>query len=363
MPLSDCPVSVYYRGPIPPFPIVHGPIAPNAASRSFALSDTPNGKISLALSDIQDPAWLLPGQCWSIESDCEEPWVGFVAPGEIAMGETAVRISLEHPLSALLSVETTPSLSARGSVGSLVQQAVLAAQAQANTGITLGNITPTPVIEAGVRGDTVASLIDLLADEAKVDYRIRAVRRGPEMILFLDFGVIRRPRDVTLLRGDIVEGRFRMNPLTSSVASYGSASSFAGREVSIVLGTVSRQGTSQVSQSIRPEEGGVTAQFMAERDIGPAAGRHQSVVSERQTSQTPEVASRNLARFLEAVDEIYITTEQARIADLQVGDVIALNVLDWIPGWPVVGDFQVRLLEPQEATGERDMMLWRQFSG
>lgn len=363
MPLSDCPVSVYYRGAVPPFTIVHGPIAPNAASRSLALSDTPNGKISLALSDIDNPVWLLPGQCWSIESDCEEPWVGFVAPGEIAMDETAVRISLDHPIPALLSVETTPSLSARGNVGSLVQQAVLAAQAQAGTGISIGEITQTPVVGAGVRGDTVASLIDLLADEAKVDYRIRTVRQGPEMSLFLDFGAIRRPRDVTLLRGDIVEGRLRMNPLTSSVSSYGSASSFAGREVSTVLGTGSRKGSGQVDQSIRPEEGGVTAQFMAERDIGPAAGRHQSVISERQAEQTPEVASRNLLRFLEAVDEVYITTEQARIADLQVGDIIALNVPDWIPGWPVVGNFQVRLLEPQEATGERDMMLWRQFSG
>jgi hypothetical protein len=363
MPLSDCPVSVYYRGAVPPFPIIKGPIAPNAASRSFALSDTPSGKISLALSDIDKPTWLLPGQCWSIESDCEEPWVGFIAPGEIAMDETTIRISLDHPLLALLSVETTPSLSARGNVGNLVQQAVLAAQAQANTGITLGSITETPVIEAGVRGDTVASLIDLLADEAKVDYRIRAVRQGPEMSLFLDFGVLRRPRDITLLRGDIVEGRLRMNPLTSSVSSYGSASSFTDREVSTVLGTAARKGTGQVDQSRRPEAGGVTAQFMADRDIGPAAGRHQSVVSERQVVQTPEVASRNLHRFLEAVDEVYITTEQARIADLQVGDVIALNVPDWIPGWPVMGDFQVRLLEPQEATGERDMMLWRQFRG
>lgn len=359
-----CRVGIFHRQPSPPFIRTEGPFAPNKVDRFFALTDSTEAKVDLALTDIGNPSWLLPGNCWSIESDCEEPFVGFIAPGEIDMDALAVTLSLEDPITALLSVEAPLTSVGRTEAGGLVSTVLLAGQSGVNLGVEAGTITSTPVVDIAVRGETIAALIDALAREAGVDYRIRARLAGARATLLLDFGSLAREVSVTIVKEDIVAGKFRQSPITSSLTLFGEGSTgFDSRPHASSSVDVSRLTADRsTSGPILPASEALISEVVT-RNIGPAAVRHMTQLSERQSDRIADSAEQQLSRQLASADELYLTVQHGLLPNSVVGDVVNVNVLDWIPGLSIVGKFQIRHIAPQEATGERDLMLWRVPSG
>lgn len=348
-------IGVFARQPVPPFTVLAGPFYPRSARRLFALSEVETGDIELAIGDISDPAWLLPGACWSIESGCEELWAGFIRPGEVELDSDSVRLSLEGP-TALLDLEVSSSDRMHYDAGSAMIDFLLSAQARSTIGVFPGNILRGIAVDTSARGQTLSNFIQSASEEAGIDWHIRAERDGYNGVAFyLDAGDLRRETTTKIVKDDLVAGILRQRPITGSITAFGAAATFEGRNVA----TVNALATGLLGGnrlSYPPDQS--IQNLLAARNIGPAASRHRSLFFERTRRGLEVLVTKRMTQEAFAIDELIVVLDQNDFRDVRIADMISLEVRDWIPGLTVEGRFQVRRSEPNEELEDKDMVLW-----
>lgn len=348
-------IGVFARQPIPPFTVLAGPFYPRSARRLFAMSEVETGDIELAIADISDPAWLLPGACWSIESGCEELWVGFIRPGEVELDSDSARLSLEGP-TALLDLEVGSSDRMHYDAGSAMIDFLLSAQARSTIGVFPGNILRGIAVDTSARGQTLSNFIQSASEEAGIDWHIRAERDGYNGVAFyLDAGDLRRETTTKIVKDDLVAGILRQRPITGSITAFGAAATFEGRNVATVNALAT--GLLGGNRLSYPPDQSIQNLLQA-RNIGPAASRHRSLFFERTSRGLEVLVTKRMVQEAFAIDELIVVLDQNDFRDVRIADMISLEVMDWIPGLTVEGRFQVRRSEPNEELEDKDMVLW-----
>lgn len=352
--MTTCGVSVHIRRPVPPFTEVAGPFFPQSVRRSYCISEVETADVQLAVSEIGDPRWLIPGACWSIESNCEPPWVGFVRPGELELGSATVHLALEGA-TALLDIEVGVSERVHTDLGSAIFQMLEFAQSRSPLGVFPGNIERAVQIDTSIRGDTILSFLQMVAAQMALDWRIRAQLNGKDVVFYLDIGGIQRTTNYVIVKDDIISGSIRQKPVVGSVTAFGAAPTFDERRSASVNGSaVGALGGNRMSY---PPEQGVLDIF-SPRNIGPAAATHRFLFMERTQRGVEEVAVRHLNQALRGIDQLLLSLDHGTFPSLQAGDTLQVQVFQWMQGLSVTGPFHVRRTEPSEEDGDKDVVLW-----
>lgn len=349
---------LYPHAPRPPFEQIGPAIFPSSISRSYGLSEASQVSATIALVDVRDLHWILPGACWRVEQpDLGEPlWAGFVSQEEVPLQADTYTLLLKGPKESLLNVEMAIDLSLRSSAPFAARQAIISTQAR-QPSILAGNIDRGGTeIEIQARAETVSAFIDTLRQlDPSFDWRERTVFSSGTLTFYLDFGVLQRPTTIVVERSDLVTGLFTRTKPPSSLTVLGAADRFRERERTTVAvsGATSPAFAADPSRTIlRPRVDAVTS-----RAIGPAAVQHLSEVQERVATDIPGFASTRYEELLRGIDKLLLTFDGTTATGkaVQVGDLVHLNVPSWIPGLDVMTDVHIRHCSPQDAVGDRDM--------
>lgn len=350
----------YVHAPIPPFIRIAGPIGTvPGVTKTIGLSEDPDAAITVALADI-DLDWIRPGMCWAIDqSDIgEDLWAGFVAPQRIPFRADRMAVQFIGAKEGLLSTELALQLSARVTRGFAVQEAIKAAAGK------VGGILPGVIEQGGAaievepRGETVSQFISSLrADSGDADWRERVVADGNQLEFFLDFGTLEQRTNIVLRNIDLVTGYFVSDRLVVSLTEFGAGIGFSSRSASSVVAAQQRSALASPLADIQPASD-VYSDLLAARDIGPAAVRHVSEVRDRVDEGITRFAPARHEGLLRGVDTYYLTLDgniaNARLPKL--GDIVRLDVVDWVEGLDVEVDIHIRHIGAHDEDNTRDVV-------
>lgn len=349
----------YVHSARPPFPRIGGPIYPSRLIMELGLSINSNATLFVASADLELD-WIQPGMCWVIEQPDigEETWGGFVETQELKMDADVVTIPLLGPKTALLASELALRVPGRVSSGRAVAAALEAAQSRYG-GIFAGDIDDVgpAIINIDVRGETISKYIETIQEASSADWRERLEQFGDNTIEFkLDFGLLRHDTNIRLTKEEIIEGIFSRQRLPTSVTEFGAGSGFASREAATIASSIAagRQAPEPSDGVLHPETA-VISELVNQRDIGPAATFHVTEISERVERNVSTLAAERQEVLLRTVDEIFMTLDgtKAPVQALRVGDVVRVDVNNWLLGQDVLTDVHIRQIQPDNARGQR----------
>ncbi len=358
-------VTATYRGLVPPWPVLGGPIQLTAQRRSFELGERSDGQISFNAAEI-DRSWVRAGSAWSIESTLyDEVWLGFVDDEDWPMDSGELDIPLVGIIEGLLQVEagTFESFTNAGSV----IRAGLVLAAGRSTGVFPGTIEDGPLLDSTIGGDTVADLIEAVEDLSNLYSRERVEETREGLNLFLDFGLMEFAKPVVLTRNEIIDGIYKLGRVPVSVSVFGPGAGFAGRPVASVgsdtrpsLSGSGRGGSKDDRRGIQPIAPDINSDIRR-RWIGPAAGWHRPIIEEQDVA-IDGLAQRRLAQLHRGTEELAVTLDMTKpvVQSLHVGDMIRVRVADWAEGYGPLSldNVHVHAIDPHEEDGTMDAILW-----
>lgn len=358
---------VYVHSPMPPFVRIAGPVptVPGIA-KNIGLSEEPDAQITVAIGDLDATlSWIRPGMCWVIDqADIgEDLWGGFVSPQQIPMGADSLTVSLVGAKEGLLSTELTLQLPARTTRGFAVRAAINAAAGKVG-GVLPGIIEQSgAAIEVEPRGETVSAFISTLrSDSGTADWRERVTVSDNQLKFFIDFGTLERRTDIVLRRDDLVAGNFTSNPIIASLTEFGAGQDFSSRAASSVVAAQARSALTSPLANIQPGSQKYI-KLIAERDIGPAALRHLTEIRDRVDKGVTRFTPDRHEGLLRGVDEFLLTLDanKANARKLKLGDIVRLEVVDWVDGFDVSADIHIRHIEAHDSDNTRDIVGARVF--
>lgn len=352
---------VYVHEPVSPFHAIKQIVGVRGVTKQVGLSKDTTVSFTVSISDIDDMRWLIPGMCWRIDQSWlgEDDWAGFVAPEEIPLDASEITINLRGPKDALLQQPLAPELPAVIGVTAAVEAALITAQSQGSP-MLAGKFTDVgPATPLSVRGETVSQFINSMEQISICDFQERVEVTDQGLEFFLDFGVLENYTNVTLRRSDLVIGKFRSQPVPSTLTAFGAAGAFSERpRVTITP----EQNPSGAGQSISRQADDRYRRLLVERAIGPAAIIHVNEINDRFGEGFEQIAYQRHQTLLSQVEEFYLTLENnENTRQLSLGDVFTLSVQDWVEGLDVEAELHVRLIDPQDDVGVRDIVASRMF--
>ncbi|KKN48906.1 hypothetical protein LCGC14_0648040 [marine sediment metagenome] len=354
-------VSAFVHSPLPPFMQIAGPIPIETQEREYALSQTDRGRIVVAVSDIQDLSWTLPGACWGIASTRGQPyWVGFVSEEERRFRSEKVRLPLLGPMEGLLDlIEVFSQTTAEGttSAENAIRDVLAFAETQIAS-IQTGNISLTHASDLKPTGDTVARFLGSVIGRIAADYRIRTIKGTDGRVTFtVDVGNLTKPTSVILDADVIRAGNYTRRRATSSITVVGAGSQFESRPATVVGSTLAPN-LGGVIQSELVDKQEVDA--IAQKFIGPASVQRLTVFDERSSKGIIAGAQARFTDRLRSVDQIALTLDlqSSLVQALRIGDVFRLTVENWMNNIGVDTDVQVRSIRPREEADVVDMITW-----
>ena len=327
------PVSVFVVSPEPPFSLLAGPLAPQAQRRQYALSTWQSGELTVAASEISDVTWLSVGMCWLVLSERgQPPWAGFVAPGDLPYQASTVTVRLVGPGEALLGAAAAPRLAAgRRAVRQVVLEALLGSQV---LGVSPGTLSSSASVEVNSEMETVQQFIESVAERSGSDWLEETTFDGDRVGFRLHVGEIVHERQLVIGGEEIQSGVIRSRPVVDQVE-------------------VQARATGAVSTAERPEP---TASRVRSFAIGPAASRVLRLVEHRASGFVAEQATAKYLSAARAAQEIAATLDltSSGVQALRVGDLVRLQVADWLNGKAVDELVHVHSLEPHEEVDEME---------
>jgi len=288
----------------------------------------------------------------------EDLWAGFVAPQRIPYGAAVLDISLVGPKVGLLTVEVAVRGASRSTRGFAVQEVILAAAA-GTPGILPGIIDQSgAAIELDPRGETVSDFIaSLRAEGGTSEWRERVQLGYNRLTFYLDFGTLERSTDITLDNADLVAGYFVRDRLIASLTEFGSGLAFSDRAVATVAAQQSSVAAGDATRYIRPSSAAYV-RLLQQRAIGPAAAVHKTEIRDRIDYNIPEFVYERHEGFLRGVDQYYLTLDcnRANARRPKLGDTVALDVVDWVPGLNVQERLHITHIESHDEDNTRDVV-------